>query len=169
MTDKPDESVFQVVQRLVQPIAVIATMMQAGDTDQARHYELAKIVLAMLTSLGEDVSQSLADADNSEETREKFLTEIAHIIYSLQDYLSASANAIYNRKSNSEAMDIYADGNATALFVTRNQLAYAVNHELTVRTFFEKVNLMVVKQAAGNMSAAQVKDLINALYEGVTA
>lgn len=162
-----DESVFQIVQRLVKPISTIAEMMRVGDADQIRLYQLSKLFLSMLTDLGEDINQAIIDADSSEETRERIAAEVGVVIFSLKDYLMAAATAIYDRSVNAGEMDTYADGNATAMFITRNQLAYGANHEPTVRTFLDKVNLNVVTQAARNEKETRVRELIQALYDGI--
>lgn len=167
MTSENNESVFQIVQRLVKPIATIAEMMRIGDADQVRLYGLSKILLSMLTELGDDINESIQAADSSEETRERFAAEVAQIIFSLQDYLLAAATSIYDRQVNAEQMDVYSDGNATAIFITQNQLAYGCNHEPTVRAFLDKMNLNVATRAASNEKEVRVREIINALYEGI--
>lgn len=162
-----NESVFAIVERLVKSVRVIAEMQKIGDADQVRHYELDKLLLALLITLAEGISQSLLDFDETAVTREKFLAQLVKIIVSQQDLLSAEATSIQDRKANMELMDIYADENATAMFITRNLLAYGANHEPTVRVFFDKVNLSVATKAAHNMSEIRVRELIQALYEGI--
>lgn len=164
-----EESVFDIVERLVQPVAVIAEMMKIGDADQERHHRLAKTLLASLLDLGEEIDQSLLDDDESAETREKFAAEASKIIYGLRDYLSASATAIYDRQSNMAAMDTFSDTNATAIFITKNQFNYAINHEPTVRKWQNKVNLEVVTRAARRQKPSRVQALINALEDGLNA
>jgi hypothetical protein len=159
-----NESVFAIVERLVKSIRIIAEMQKVGDADQERQHELAKILLAYIVTLAEGVNQSLMDLDSSITTREKFLDDLIQIIKSQQDFLAAEATSIYDRKVNMELMDLYADENATAMFITRNLLTYGSNHEPTVRAFFDKVNLDVVTKAANNMSVIRVRELIGALY-----
>jgi len=162
-----NESVFAIVERLVKSIRIIAEMQKIGDADQVRQYELAKVLLAYIVNLAEGVNQSLLDLDDTAATREGFLVELAQIISSQQDLLSAEATSIYDRQVNSELMDIYADENATAMFITRNLLAYGCNHGPTVRAFFDKVNLEVVSQVAQNMNEIRVRQLIEAIYDGI--
>lgn len=162
-----NESVFAIVQRLVKSIRIIAEMQKVGDEDQKRHYELGRLLLAYLVALAEGINKSLLDLDETAATREQFLIELAQIIVSQRDLLSAEATSIYDRKVNMELMDLYADENATAMFITRNLLAYGCNHEPTVRVFFDKVNLAVATRAAKSMTEIRVRELIQALYEGV--
>lgn len=157
----PDsESVFDIVERLVKPVAVLAEMLKVGDADQARQHELSKYLLASLLDLGEELDMDDLDAEVA-------AMQLAGIIYSFKDYVSASATAISDRKSSSEAMDVYADENATAIFITRNMIAYGTNHEPTVRAFNDKVNLKVLTAAARKQKETRVRELINALYEGI--
>lgn len=160
---RDEESAFDMVQRVVKPVKIIAEMMRVGDTDQAQLHELAKLFLAMLLDLGEGVSQSLLDSDASVETREKLVLEIAQIVYSLRDYLSASATAGYNRQSNADAMEEFADGNATAIFVTENQFKYACVHVPTIKVFNEKVDLDRFEVATKLMVKSRVMELRNRL------
>lgn len=167
MSDKREvdnnESVFIIVERLVESIRIIAEMQKIGDADQARQYELGKLLLAHLITLAEGINQSLIDFDESAATREHLLVELSEIIVSQQDLLSAEATSVYDREVNMELMDLYADKNATAMFVTRNLLTYGANHEPTVRAFNEKVNLTVVARASKMMDDGRVLELMNAL------
>lgn len=164
------ESVFQIIRRLVTSIEVIAEMMKIGDADQIRLHGKAKIFLASVIDLGESINQSQITASEAAHTDE-FLAMVAHIIVSMRDWLQASATAIYDRESNSDAMDIFADQNATAIQVARNTLEYGANHEPTIRQWQERVNLDKVEEAARNQKKAggeaRVRELINALERGL--
>lgn len=160
------ESVFQIIRRLVQPIEVIAEMLKTGDADQARLDSLIRLLLASLVELGESINQSQLDADEAAHT-EEFLEMVSHIIVSLRDWLQASATAIYDRESNSRAFDEFSDKQSAAIFISRNILPYAANHEPTVREWQDNVNLAIVEMAAANQKPTRVRGLINALQRGL--
>jgi hypothetical protein len=164
------ESVFDVVERLVQPIAVIAELVRIGDADQSRVHELIKVLLGKLVDLSEAMNQNTLDLRNvvaDKAYAEALALEVERIIYDLRDSISASATAVSGRKSNMESMNIYADGNATAIFITRNQFKYGTNHEPTVLKWNNEVNLEVVKKAAKKQKKDRVLLLVDALLTGV--
>lgn len=160
----PEESVFAIVQRLVQPIDTIAEMMLHGDIDQARHAELTRTLLTSLVELGREIGQGRLDVTVD---IDQVAAELDQIIYSLRDLLSGEATALTDRRSNQGAMNVFADGQATAIFISQNQLTYGCNHEPTVRAFNDKVNLGIVTEAAGNQKEIRVRELIQALYAGI--
>lgn len=174
MTQPIEESVFDIVERLVQPVDYIAEMLKIGDADQARFHELIKILLGALVDLGEEISQGQIDLTGvisergpNDKIMNALSVEVARIVFDLRDSLSSSATSLSGRRSNMRSMDAFADTNATARFITASQFSYACNHEPTIRKLLNKVNLLVVTKAAKNQEVERVLELKAALEAGL--
>lgn len=166
-----NESVVAVITRLFASIEVIAEMQKIGDADQARQHELGKVLLGYIISLTESVNQSLIDSDNSAETREQFLADLCQIIVSQRDLLSAGSTSLYDRSVVMGLLDIFADRQATGIFIASNFFPYGGNHEPTVEEFLKATNLEVAKKVARKQKKPaeknKIRDLVAALQEGL--